>query len=74
MAMARERAEWQRAAVAVAFTVNRSGMAREAMNPAEMIPAQFRVAEVTRRKTAEEVESESRLAWHVLDTVFGGKK
>lgn len=72
MALARQRADWMRTGVAVAWLVNRNGWTRKPIDPLEVIPAPFRPPPAPRReRTPEERAAESRLAWKVLDTYFG---
>lgn len=74
MATARQRAEWMRVGVAVAWVVNKSGFAKEAISPWSVIPEPYRPPPPPKRVlTPEERESESRLAWGVMDRFFGGK-
>lgn len=73
MAEARQRADWLKVGIAVAWLVNRNGFTREPLDPLKVIPPQFRPPpEPEREKTPEEVAEENRLAWVVLDRVFGG--
>lgn len=68
MAMARERAEWTRSAVHTAILINRNGFTKEPVSPVTLIPPQFRPPpEPARERTPEQMESESRRAWKLLD-------
>lgn len=72
MAEGRQRAEWLRVGIQTAWLVNRNGWTREPIDPLRVIPPQFRPPREERpEKTAEQIEDESRRAWHVLDGVFG---
>jgi hypothetical protein len=72
MAAARQRSEWLRGAVLTAWLINRNGFTKDAVSPLQMIPPCFRPPpEPPRKLTAEELESESRLAWNLLNTCFG---
>jgi hypothetical protein len=72
MAAARQRSDWMRAAMTTAWLINRNGFTKEAVSPLQIIPPCFRPPpEPARQLTPEELESESRLAWNLLDTCFG---
>lgn len=74
MAAARNRAEWLRVGVSVAFVVNNSGWRTKPLSPLAVIPPPFRPEEEPEpEKTPEQVAEESRLAWGLLDRVFGGQ-
>jgi len=74
MAVARQRAGWLRAGVAVAWVVNRNGWTRQAVSPLDVIPPQFRPPVPPEpEKSPEQLADESRRAWHVLDRYFGGR-
>lgn len=74
MAAARQRAEWLRVGVAVAWLVNRNGFAKEALHPLAVIPEPFRPPpERPRRLSEAERASESKVAWRLMDRFFGGK-
>lgn len=74
MAEARQKAEWLRVGVAVAWVVNRNGWTKEAVQPLSVIPECYRPAlPPPPELTPAEKAAQSRMAWAVLDTVFGGK-
>ena len=74
MAEARQRAEWARVGIAVAWVVSRNGMTKEPLTPLQVIPPQFRPpVPPPRVLTEQEKESENRLAWMLLDRAFGRK-
>jgi hypothetical protein len=73
MATARQRAEWQRVGAAVAWVVNRSGFATQAIHPNEVIPEPYRTPEppAVTEKSEEQKALESRLAWRALNAEWG---
>lgn len=74
MALARQRAEWLRVGIAVAFVVNRNGWTQQAISPLMVIPEQFRPEpEPEPELTPEDLAAESELAWRMLDRAFGGR-
>jgi hypothetical protein len=70
MAEARERAEWLRVGVAVAWVVNHGGFVRKPVSPVKVIPKPFRPKPPPPRPAA--TAEESRRGWHVLDSWLGG--
>ncbi len=74
MSMARQQAEWAQTGVVAAAAHTAFGGGK--FNPLLFIPPAFRpdAQEKTRPKTAEELESESKRAWAILDRVFGKKR
>lgn len=74
MAFARQRAEWLRTGISVAFVVNRNGWTKQPISPLAVIPQQFRPEpEPVRELTPEQRAAESELAWQMLDRAFGGR-
>jgi hypothetical protein len=72
MAEARQQSDWLRLGIAVMWIVNRNGWTKEPISAADVIPAIFRPPPGPEpERTPEEIESENRQAWHVLDAVFG---
>lgn len=71
MAIARQRAEWQRLGTATAWIINRNGWTSTPVQPDEIIPPQYRPEVKVRKKTEEELIEESRLAWKQMDYFFG---
>lgn len=72
MAEARQEADWLRAAIPTAWTINRLKWSGQAVSPLQIIPPCFRPPpEPVRQLTPEELESESRRAWALLDSAFG---
>lgn len=68
MATGRQRADWQRVGVMVAWIVNRNGMTRKPVEPNEVIPEQFRGSAVPKRElTEEEKAMRRRRFWAVVD-------
>lgn len=73
MAQARQEAEWARSGVIAAISA--ISFAGGRFDPMKFIPPAFRPkATVPRKKTAAELESESRIAWRCLDQFFGKKR
>lgn len=71
MATAKQRADWLRVGVAVAWQVNSGGFAKKPLSPLAVIPEPYRPPPEARRiKSAAERESESRQAWGVMDRFF----
>lgn len=71
MSESRQKSDWVKVGIAVAWLVNRNGWTKEAISPADVIPEAYRpeaVEEVP--KTPEQVEEESRIAWRLLDQYF----
>lgn len=68
MATGRQRADWQRVGVMVAWIVNKSGMVKRPVEPNEVIPEQFRGDGNQRREpTEEEKAMRRRRFWSVVD-------
>jgi hypothetical protein len=75
MALARQRDEWARVGVTVAYLVNHNGFTRQPIQPKDVIPAVFRLPEPPAPpKSPEEVESESRRGWKLVDQFMRQKR
>jgi hypothetical protein len=73
MCLARQRAEWLRVGIGVAFVVNRNGWTQQAISPLAVIPEAFRPEpEPVPELTTEERAEQSRIGWRLLDRAFGG--
>lgn len=72
MAAARQQAEWVRVGALVSW-VNVAVWAKKPVDPRKVIPAAFRPKRRPRRRqlTPEELASESRRAWKLMDSFFG---
>ena len=69
MAVARQRAEWLRVGVSVAYMLQPH--AKEAIDPTRIIPPPYRPLKPRKRVlTAKELEAESKQAWHALHCAF----
>jgi hypothetical protein len=74
MAEAKQRADWLKVGIATAWIINKNGWTKQPVNPLTIIPEQFRPPpEPVPEKSEEQLAEENRLAWGVLDRVFGGK-
>lgn len=74
MALARQRADWARAAAMAAWAINCNGFTREPISPLKLIPPQFRPPPGPAPDlTEEERAHQSALGWRLLDRAFGGK-
>lgn len=74
MCEARQKAEWLRVGISVAFIVNRNGWNTQPISPFAVIPEQFRPeAEAVPELTPEERAAYSEIAWGLLDRAFGGR-
>lgn len=72
MARARLESEWAQTGVIAAAAHTAMG---GKFDPMRFIPPAYRAkAGTARRKTAEELESESRIAWRCLDRFFGKRR
>ncbi len=75
MALARQRVEWQRAAVMTAATINHNAWRAGNADPEGLIPAEFRPPkEAGPEPTDEEREQAAALGWRLMDRAFGGKR
>ncbi len=75
MALARQRVEWQRAAVLTAAAINHNAWRAGNADPEQLIPAEFRPPrEPEPELTAEEKEQAAKLGWRMMDRAFGGKR